>query len=212
MSAQLIGVDLDQGPSVDSLRQMPFIQAHAFLIYATPSSTPAAPRSRIFFRLDQPITSLETYRQLVVNLLGHLQSLGLQPDPSCKDGVRMFYGSTQPGHWFSPDPVLPVALLEQFTPAPPAHRPVTSRSISSLPRPAEPVTPKLIQKIQAALGAHPDFRPYPHRLLRQMLYSLHHAGLLDKYGETSGTTYITTHLGYIVLVALRPHETFDDKP
>ena len=55
LSAQHLVLDFDNGDetcSLDALEADPFIRAHAALLYATPSSTPEAPRSRVVFLLD----------------------------------------------------------------------------------------------------------------------------------------------------------------
>ena len=48
----------------------------------------------------------------------------------------------------------------------------------------------------------PDMQSYNPAWLRKLVYSLERAGLLDKFGTTSGAFYMTSHLGYIVLVTL----------
>jgi hypothetical protein len=55
----------------------------------------------------------------------------------------------------------------------------------------------------------PEMRSYNPRWLCKLVHSLEWAGLLDKFGATSGTWYLTNHTGYIVLVTL--DETLTDK-
>lgn len=48
----------------------------------------------------------------------------------------------------------------------------------------------------------PELRRIPHHQLRRFVQALAWIGLLEKWGATSGTTYRTSHLGYVVLVTL----------
>ena len=65
-SVQVVATDHDEA-SLEMLLADPFIRDHAAFIYATPSSTPEAPRSRAGFVLDQPIKDARlaslTYRR-----------------------------------------------------------------------------------------------------------------------------------------------------
>jgi hypothetical protein len=47
---------------------------------------------------------------------------------------------------------------------------------------------------------------YDRRWLRKLIQALALAGLLDKFGGTSGTHYLTSRLGFIVLAALRDED------
>jgi len=113
ISSQIIGVDIDEGHhQLTELTSDEFIQKHATLIYATPSSTPENPRWRILFILDEPITDPEKYKDLVIRLNGKLVSYNV--DPACKDAVRLFYGSKTDDYIVFPDNVLPVELIDTF--------------------------------------------------------------------------------------------------
>jgi hypothetical protein len=128
ISAQLMGVDFDHGVGVRDLVAHEFIANHAFLIYATPSSTPQNPRSRVLFTLDMPIENLAEYKKFVKRLLLHLD-IG-DADEQCKDGVRIFYGSETKEYSLVSDAVLPVAVLEALPPHPdelPKPEPVIRR-------------------------------------------------------------------------------------
>jgi len=50
--------------------------------------------------------------------------------------------------------------------------------------------------IEHADGSHDP------RFVRRMIYALALSGLLEKLGSTSGSFYLTTRLGYIVLASL----------
>lgn len=95
-SAQLLALDLDNCPlTAPELADLPFIRDYAFLVYPSPSSTPKTPKTRVVFVLDMPITDATRWQALQIALMAHFSDL--QPDKSCKDTARLFYGSTQPG-------------------------------------------------------------------------------------------------------------------
>ena len=48
----------------------------------------------------------------------------------------------------------------------------------------------------------PVLQPYQRKQLRRLIYALELAGLLSKSGNTSGSLYITTRLGYMMLASL----------
>jgi hypothetical protein len=126
LSAQLMGVDFDHGTSIADLIGHEFVFNYAFLVYATPSSTPENPRSRVLFALDMPIENLAEYKKLVKRLLWSLNIPDV--DDQCKDGVRIFYGCDTEEFSLVRDAVLPVAVLEALPqhpdeiPKPPIER------------------------------------------------------------------------------------------
>lgn len=90
-AAHHIAFDFDSGnSSLEALSQHEFINIFSSFAYSTPSSTPDNPRSRVVFIFDQPYTDLKEYEQLYQALLWWLE---LPADPSCKDALRLFYGS-----------------------------------------------------------------------------------------------------------------------
>lgn len=131
-SAQIMGVDFDKGPGVVDLLSNPLIEGYAFLVYATPSSTDAAPRSRVLFCLDAPITDAGEYRKLLKRLMYRLDVDGI--DEQCKDPVRIFYGSAGKKTSDVQDAVLPIELLQLLPPHP-----------DELPKPVPDVPLRLIE-------------------------------------------------------------------
>ncbi len=115
ISAQIIGADFDHDTSVAALAADAFVGEHAFLIYATPSSTPEHPRSRALFLLDMPLENLAGYKQYVKRLLYHLNA---EVDEQCKDGARIFFGSTTTDYSFAASARLPLSVLEALPPHP----------------------------------------------------------------------------------------------
>lgn len=131
-SAQLMGVDFDKGPGVIELLRDPLVDGYAFLVYATPSSTDDAPRSRVLFRLDAPITDPLEYKRLLKRLMYKLDVDGI--DEQCKDPVRIFYGSAGKKASDVPSAVLPIELLQLLPPHP-----------DELPKPVSDVPLRLIE-------------------------------------------------------------------
>lgn len=108
-SAQLMGVDFDKGPGVLELLNVPLIDNYSFMVYATPSSTPEAPRSRALFALDKPICDPEEYKRLLKRLLLAFGAGNI--DEQCKDTVRIFYGSAGRKTSDVPSAILPIDVL-----------------------------------------------------------------------------------------------------
>lgn len=111
VSSQIVGLDFDGNVSVADCLADSFISTHAYLIYPTPSSTPEHPKTRVMFLLDTPVTDVQQWERLQRGLLWQYQSLN--PDPSCKDGARLFYGSDKEGSAILRH-ILPTTDLEQF--------------------------------------------------------------------------------------------------
>ena len=91
LSAQHLVLDFDNGDetcSLDALEADPFIRTHAALLYATLSSTPEAPRSRVLFLLDQPVTDTEIYNNLAKGLVRHFPT----SDQTVGEAARFLYG------------------------------------------------------------------------------------------------------------------------
>lgn len=118
--AQHIAVDMDCGDvraEIDTLKQHPLVQAYGAIIHETPSHTPDAPRARVIFVLDEPITDAAGYKaaiQVVTDLFDGA-------DPACVDAARFFFGNGKlhmlgrtEGIWFHPDACLPLAELRRF--------------------------------------------------------------------------------------------------
>jgi len=87
---QHLGVDFDTW-SVEQTLCDPFVDRYAAIVYATPSSTPATPRSRALFLLDRPIRQALNYTRVATALIW---MFGGKADAQCKDAARFFYGST----------------------------------------------------------------------------------------------------------------------
>lgn len=113
-SSQIMGVDFDNGTDLDAVSNFD-ISRHAFLIYATPSSTPEAPRTRALFILDQPLTDMALYRKYVKRLMHYF---GQAADEKCKDPVRIFHGSKDCEYIANMDARLPVYVLQTLDPHP----------------------------------------------------------------------------------------------
>jgi hypothetical protein len=65
----------------------------ASFAYSTPSSTDEHPKSRVVFVFDKPLETPEQTRELYQALAWRFEMEGSQTDPSCKDPLRLYYGS-----------------------------------------------------------------------------------------------------------------------
>lgn len=112
ISAQIVGLDFDKSPGMAKLKDDPFLRQYAFLIYPTPSHTPATPRHRALFALDAPITDAGRYTCLMRRLVAKFADYGI--DAGCVDPVRKWNGSTVEGAEPSKlkNKRLPLAVLE----------------------------------------------------------------------------------------------------
>lgn len=92
LSAQTLELDFDQGDETSSIPHLmgrAFIREYAALLYSTLSSTPEAPKSRVVFVMEEPITDADHYRNARIALLHrHPES-----DQAIKDSARFMYGS-----------------------------------------------------------------------------------------------------------------------
>ena len=97
VSAQHLAFDFDKGDETSSLdflmREGSFAWMFASFGYATPSSTPEAPRSRLVFVLERPIFDAGAYRAAYMAVAWWLAGDGALTDPACKDPLRLYYGS-----------------------------------------------------------------------------------------------------------------------
>jgi len=112
LSGQHVAIDMDTGDersSIDALAAHPWVRMYASLIYTTPSHTSEAPRARVLFLLDTPISSADAYGEIVQFLMAQFDD----PDTGCKDASRFFYGSLN-CNMTMPDNVLPLAQLRRL--------------------------------------------------------------------------------------------------
>ena len=88
--AQHIGIDLDDGAlSWDEVTALPLVDHHAAIVHMTASSTPAHPRMRVLFLLDEPCDDPDTYTFIVGCFLRAFATA----DPHCSDPSRLFFGA-----------------------------------------------------------------------------------------------------------------------
>lgn len=102
----VIGVDIDAGLSVDAAQTHPFVAAYGSAIYTTASHSEEAPRFRILFALERPITSADDARAVQTALAEKLGG-----DPVTVDPARMWYGN-QNAEVFQIGSGIPDAVLE----------------------------------------------------------------------------------------------------
>ena len=99
VSAGHMAFDFDAGDTSSSLDHLMRVGSFAWMFasfaYATPSSTPAAPRSRVVFVLEFPIFDPAEYRAAYGAVAWWLGQEGSYTDPACKDPLRLYYGSPE---------------------------------------------------------------------------------------------------------------------
>ena len=108
VSHQLALVDIDSGMTIAELKEHPFYQLYGSGYYTTPSHTDTEPRFRILYRLPVAITEAETMRIIYEGLLAVHGSA----DISCKDPVRLFYGTVDAKHREITDKMIDAEGLE----------------------------------------------------------------------------------------------------
>lgn len=118
--AQHIAIDMDCGDAradMETLTQHPLVQTYGAIIHETPSHTPAAPRARVIFILDEPIRDANGYKVAIQTVTDLFDG----SDPACVDAARFFYGNGKlhalgrtEGIWFHPEACLPLTELRRF--------------------------------------------------------------------------------------------------
>lgn len=160
--AQAIGIDLDDGPDVETLAQIPFIAKYCAFIGASASSTPEKPKSRLVFILDELIKDLGDYERAVKWLIAKLKELGIFPDEACKDASRFFYGATEKNFQVFAGNILPLEVIQSWEPTIP-----------------EPAQPEPVQTEQRA-NPQPHRQPKPAKLQKSKSPSVD-ASRAEKY-------------------------------
>lgn len=121
---QHVAVDMDtedERSTVDALSAHPWVRMYASMVYTTPSHTDEMPRARVLFLLDEPIDDPNAYGEIVQFVMSQFD----EPDTSCKDASRFFYGSRD-CHLRTFDNVLPVAHLRRLYAKHKRHAPKTT--------------------------------------------------------------------------------------
>lgn len=93
-----IAFDLDTA-GLEQVRALTWVDFFTSFAYSTPSSTPEAPRSRCVFIFDKPVTDPERYRTIYKAIAWRFTVDGFPTDPSCKDVLRLFFGSPRCALW-----------------------------------------------------------------------------------------------------------------
>lgn len=95
VAAWHMAFDFDtDGASLDYLTEASSIPwMFASFAYSTPSSTKDHPKSRMVFVFDEPLESAELAREVYRAIAWQFQRQGSITDPSCKDPLRLYYGS-----------------------------------------------------------------------------------------------------------------------
>lgn len=110
--AEHIAVDMDSGDmrsSFDALLKHDLVQMYGSLMHTTPSHTTDAPRARVVFLLDEPITDAAGYQAATKFLVAQFNGA----DEHCTDASRFFYGAFDCDIWISEN-LLPVRQLRRY--------------------------------------------------------------------------------------------------
>ena len=93
VSAGHLAFDFDAGDESSSLeyirREGTFVWMFASFGYTTASHTDAAPRCRVVFVLEYPITTPAEYRRVYQAVAWYIGIDGSSTDPACKDPLRL---------------------------------------------------------------------------------------------------------------------------
>ena len=110
VSRQLVMVDIDSGMTIDELKQEPLYQEFGAGYYCTPSHTIEAPRFRICFITETPITDVQKMRRLFQGLLKYYT----MADTACKDAARIFFGTVECSQCERTDRILPDIIVDEL--------------------------------------------------------------------------------------------------
>jgi len=98
LESSFLALDFDK-PNLELVDNHPLTKI-ASIRYSTPTSTPAQPKFRLVWVLDEPITSADTKEKATVALMAmYGPEAGF--DPSCKDSARFFFGCEGGGAEFT---------------------------------------------------------------------------------------------------------------
>lgn len=103
-TAYHMAFDFDgEGAALDFLmREGTFAWMFSSFAYSTPSSTAEHPKSRVVFVIPDGINDAASFRTLYQAIAKRFEEEGSYTDPSCKDPLRLYYGSYQcqmVGNW-----------------------------------------------------------------------------------------------------------------
>ena len=182
--AQHIGIDLDDGAlSWDEVTALPLVDQHAAIVHMTASSTPAHPRMRVLFLLDEPCDDPDTYTFIVGCFLRAFATA----DPHCSDPSRLFFGAPGCSLLLAPDNIVTSEAIANIVTAWPPPDDAPARAIgfkTPAPQPAaaRPRPPQVDHGGEVI----------PPALLSPARRAAHAAALLDNiHGAPDGAKWAT---------------------
>lgn len=189
-----IGFDFDHA-GLETVCKNPMADTFASFAYSTPSSTIDNPRCRVVFVFDAPITTPELYRNLHQAMAWRFALDGLQTDPSCKDVLRIFYGSPQCGLWpnWSILPLLSCfEIIEQWKEAIPSDSELQSVVVAT-PREGT-LSDKFLQAAAEMLLKQVSSAPdgEKHYTLRRIAYTFGGYVAQGYYNEADAISWLET--------------------
>jgi len=88
--SEIIGIDIDDGWTLQDAFNDKFTQENALLIYTSHSHSAKKHKFRILFKLLEPVTDLHKFENTVKQLIVYYKA-----DKQCSNANRWFYGNTQ---------------------------------------------------------------------------------------------------------------------
>lgn len=185
--AQHVAVDLDTQDfrsSFDCLIDNPFVRNYGAILHTTPTHTPHAPKARVIFLLDEPITNLLGYELAMETIYAQFDGA----DKACIDGARFFFGNGKlsethdtGGIWITSENIcFPIKDLRTYArqySAQKKHERESMPPSQSAPRPAD--TPPDLEEIENKLLTIDSYLlPYDWWLKTV-------AGLKHEFGDTA---------------------------
>lgn len=156
VAAGYIALDFDGGIEPDVVLGDPLIQKYHSIFYHTPSSTPANPRFRIVFELENPIHDADHYREYV---LAFLWRFGSEADQSTKDATRFFYGAKGSEPTFTGS-IMPMSVVASISGEYRQHLKAEREKAEAERRAAQPVSTAndkgKLKYLEAVLQTHVD--------------------------------------------------------
>lgn len=114
ISSEFVVFDLDNNVSVADALHNSFMRQYAMLVHPSASSSPQCYKTRVIFRLSEPVEGVERYRTIARALAEYI---GMGVDPASWKPAQPYFGSTnrieEPHINFAA--VLPVELVGAFT-------------------------------------------------------------------------------------------------
>lgn len=182
LSAWHMAFDFDsEGAALSHLMQDgSTAQLFSSFAYSTPSSTPEQPKSRVVFIFDEPLDTPELTREVYQAIAWRFKKEGSVTDPSCKDPLRLYYGSPNcevVGNWsivttksFDDRPSMVDFFINEYRVANPIPQPAPPDPTTTAIPPSAGFVETAINKLLDHIVQAPDGEK--HSTLNKISYTL----------------------------------------